>query len=274
MTPPGARSVGIDSYSYHRLLGEVRPGEEDPGRRFTRGSLDVIDHARQLGVDALLLETSLLAPAARFSPDDVLAESDGVAVGLSWGAPDGFAFGDRPEALDDLRAWLVHAGALELPWLRIVAGGPRDQGRPTAPLVPLLREACEAAGTAGLGLALENHADLRADEMERLLEAVGDDRLRVCFDTANALRVGDDVGAAARRLAPAVVALHVKDCAAGWDDPVAGPVSVGAGTGVVPLEAVLDACPEADAFAELGQLPPGADELTLVAETVNYLRDR
>ena len=29
--------IGVDSYSYHRLLGEIRPGEDDPGDRFARG---------------------------------------------------------------------------------------------------------------------------------------------------------------------------------------------------------------------------------------------
>jgi sugar phosphate isomerase/epimerase len=274
MTAERPRKVGIGSYSYHRLLGEVRPGEQDPGRRFERGSLDVLAHARKLGVDALLLETSFLEPARDFTPDELLTEAGGVAVGLSWGAPDGFAFGDRPEALEDLAAWIDHARRLQLSVLRIVAGGPRDRGHPTSPLVPLLREACAAAAAVGLDLALENHADLQAEEIERLLEAVADDRLRVCFDTANAFRVGDDVAAAALRLAPAIAVLHIKDCDAGWDDPVGGPVSVAPGTGVIPLDAVLEACPDTLACAELGQLPPGADELLLVAATIDYLRSR
>jgi 3-oxoisoapionate decarboxylase len=268
------RRIGIDSYAYHRLLGEVRPGETDPGRRFERGSVDVLSHARELRVDAVLLQTVFLGPPALFVPEDILAEADGLTVGLSWGAPDGFAFGDRPDALEDLGCWIDHAQSLGLPWLRIVAGGPHDRGRPIEPLVPLLREACKVARGAGLRLAVENHADLRADGLERLLVAVDDEALGVCFDAANALRVGDDVAASARRLAAAVVALHVKDCAGDWDDPAAGPSSVAPGTGVVPLDDVLAACPEALACAELGQLAPGADELALVAATVDYIRSR
>src|SRR5262249_20694064 len=155
-------------------------GEEDPGRRFDRGSLDVLVHARELRVDAVLLETGFLGSPSQFAREEILAEADGLAVGLSWGAPDGFAFGDRPEALDESGLWIEPARGLGLPWLRMVAGGPRHRGRQLGPLVPLLREACAAAASAGLGLALENHADLRSEEIERLLEAVGDDRLRVC----------------------------------------------------------------------------------------------
>jgi sugar phosphate isomerase/epimerase len=55
-------------------------------------------------------------------------------------------------------------------------------------------------------LALGNHADLDAAERRAAaLELVADDRLRICFDTANALRRGDDVLAAAARRAEAIV---------------------------------------------------------------------
>ena len=134
-----------------------------------------------------------------------------------------------------------------------------------------LREACAAARDHGLGLALENHGDLTATQIERLLEEVGQD-LRVCFDTANALRVGDDVAAAARRLAPAIEIVHLKDCVGSWEDPVAGPVSVPLGEGVIPVDEVLDACPDALVCIELGQLSPAASERVLVGTYVEYLR--
>ncbi len=270
---PPARRIGVDSYAYHRLLGDTRPGEAPAARPFGRGSLDVVAEARSHGLDFALLETSLLGAALEFDPDGYLAEAGAVALGLSWGAPDGFALGDRPGALHDLIAWLPHAAALGLPVMRIVAGGPAHRGRPFAPVVGLLREACDAARDFGLRLALENHGDLSGRQMELLVAQVGDD-LRVCFDTANALRVGDDVAAAARRLAPLIEIVHVKDCAAGWEDAVAGPVSVAPGEGVIPIDAVLAACPGALACVELGQLPEGADEHLLVGAYVEYLRAR
>jgi sugar phosphate isomerase/epimerase len=268
------RRVGVDSYAYHRLLGEVRPGEEPARRRFERGTLDAVAHARTLGLDAILLETSLLGAVEELDVDALVDEAGATGVGLSWGAPDGFAFGARPERLGDLLAWLEIAPRFGLEVARIVAGGPCNRGGDIAPLVPLLREACAGAAAFGLTLALENHADLRAHELEDLLERVGDERLRVCFDTANALRVGDDPAAAATRLAPAIAVLHVKDCASGWDDRVAGPVSVAPGEGVIDLAAILAVCPGALACAELGQLPAGADELALVEAMVDYIRAR
>ena len=265
--------VGVDSYSYHRLLGEVRRGETPALHVFPRGSLDVVAEARRLELDFALLQTSFLGDPAEFSPEPFLAEADGVALGLSWGAPEGLEFGERDDALQSLVDWLRPAAQLGLPVMRIVAGGPAHRGEPAEPVADMLRAACAAASDHGLTLALENHGDLTATQIERLLEEVGDE-LRICFDTANALRVGDDVAAVARRLAPAIEILHLKDCLGSWDDPVAGPVSVPLGEGVIPVDEVLDACPDALACIELGQLSPSATERALVGTYVEYLRSR
>ena len=266
-------AVGVDSYSYHRLLGEVRRGETPPLHVFARGSLDVVAEARRLGLDFALLQTSFLGDPDGFDTHAFLAEAGDVALGLSWGAPEGLEFGERADALEDLIAWLAPAAALGLPLMRIVAGGPAHRRETPDSLAGPVREACAAARGHGVRLALENHGDLTAAQIETLLEQVDGD-LAVCFDTANALRVGDDVAEAARRLARAIAILHLKDCAGSWDDPVAGPVSVPLGEGVIPVDEVLDACPDALACIELGQLAPGAGERALVGTYVEYLRAR
>lgn len=264
--------LGVDSYTYHRLLGEVRRGETPSLHRFARGSLDVVAEARLLELDFALLQTSFLGEAAGFRPRDYLAEAGGVALGLSWGAPEGFEFGERPDGLESLLAWLGHAATLGLPVMRIVAGGPAHRGLPESLLIAPLTEACRAAQQLGIRLALENHGDLTGAQIERLLERV--DGLRVCFDTANALRVGDDVAETARRLAGAIEIVHLKDCAGTWDDPAVGPVSVPPGKGVIPLDAVLDTCPDALACVELGQLSPESHERALVGSYIEYVRRR
>lgn len=268
-----AGRVGVDSYAYHRLLGETRPGESPPPESFRGGSLDVVREARRLGLDFALLETSLLGEPDTFEPDTYLAEAGELALGLSWGAPTGLASGDHPEAFDELLAWLPHAARLGLRVMRIVAGGPAHRGRDSNVVTGMLREACAAARGHGVRLALENHGDLTAAQMEALLHHVGDG-LAVCFDTANALRVGDDVAAAARRLAASIEIVHVKDCAGTWEDLAAGPLSLALGEGVIPIDAVLDACPHALLAVELGQLGPDADERLLVGQYVDYLRSR
>jgi sugar phosphate isomerase/epimerase len=89
------------------------------------------------------------------------------------------------------------------------AKAPRDEliGR----VVPMLKEAAAAAADEGLTLALENHIDFTSQEVLRILEEVGSDRLRVNFDTGNALRLYEDPVEAAVRLAPYTVSTHTKD---------------------------------------------------------------
>jgi sugar phosphate isomerase/epimerase len=215
-----------------------------------------------------------------------LAEAaDELELALSWGAPNGLEFGASATALHDLLAWIDAAAAAGVETLRIVVAGPSLRAhaaeagtleRTAAALAP----ACEAAARAGVVLAIENHGDLRAEQLQELLELVGDERLGVCFDTANALRVGDDVLEAATLLASSTRMVHLKDVEAVTDatDLVGGPRSVRYGEGVVPLEGVLAVLEDVGyrdlVCVEIAQLGAGDDEHALVADGVDWLRAR
>jgi hypothetical protein len=96
--------VGVDSYSYHRLLGELRPGERPPPRPpFVRGSLDVVAEARRLELDVVSLETVFLPPPGRSTSARSEAEAGaGLQVMFAWGHPEGVAYGDDAAAR---RSW-------------------------------------------------------------------------------------------------------------------------------------------------------------------------
>lgn len=275
--------IGIDSYSYHRLLGELRPGEHPPVRRFAGGPLDVIAHALELRVEGVSVETCFLPPCDRFDPGSLRDAAGPLELVLAWGHPHGLEFGASAEALVDLLAWLDHAATLGCSLVRCVAASPRFRcaspvGEQIARTVAPLAAACARADELGVALALENHGDLRAAELLELIERVGHDHLGVCFDTANALRVGDDPIEAAELVAPLIRMVHLKDVAAPGPgtDPVAGPVSVPYGEGVVPIGELLGTLQRAGfdglACVEVGQLAPGADELALVETCVARLR--
>jgi sugar phosphate isomerase/epimerase len=272
--------VGVDSYSYHRLLGDLRPGEIAPAERLADGGKAVVREVRGIqGVDGVALQTCYLD---RTRPETLPAEANGLELALSWGAPNGIEFGRNRQAVDDLFAWIEIAGALAIRTMRVVAAGPalRDRARERQAAVAPLREAAARARSVGLVLALENHGDLTAREIDDLLQKVADEGLGVCFDTGNALRVGDDVAAAAEFLGPSIRMVHLRDVEPleAVRDPVAGPRSVPYGTGVVPLDNVL-AVLEGVGFeglvcVELGQLGPGDDERELIARCVQWLRLR
>jgi sugar phosphate isomerase/epimerase len=277
--------VGIDSYSYHRLLGETRPGEPPPPRLLADGTAAVLAEAHRLRVDGVSLETCYLGPPDRRRVRALADAAGPLELAFAWGAPNGLEFGASPAALDELLAWIDVAAAAGLCTLRIVVAGPALRGREpvTAQIertVAPLRQACRSAVQQGVVLAVENHGDLTAEQLALLLDKVGDDKLGVCFDTANALRVGDDVVEAMTMLASRVRMLHVKDVEAvtASTDPVAGPRSVRFGTGVVPLDAVLRVAELAGfaglACVEIAQLGPGDNEDELVADGVAWLRNR
>ena len=147
---------------------------------------------------------------------ELQAEAGPLELTLAWGHPDGLGFAEIPGALDDLLAWIALAPRMSVELVRLVVGSPRlRRGRTHQQIrrtVAPMQEAGSAATAAGVELAIENHADLRASELRELLERIGDPVVGVCLDTANALRVGDDPLDAAPALAPWVRMLHLKDC--------------------------------------------------------------
>jgi hypothetical protein len=78
--------VGLDSYAYHRLLGEIRQGEEDTGELLPRGSLDVVAEARRLDVSFLSLETCFLPSPSEIDSALYRQEAGSVELGVR-GAP-------------------------------------------------------------------------------------------------------------------------------------------------------------------------------------------
>jgi 3-oxoisoapionate decarboxylase len=281
-SPAADLRIGVDSYSYHRLFGEIRAGEDEPSRAF-HDPQDPVRHARALGIDGVSIETCFLPPPAEVDVAALREAAGRLELVISWGHRHGLEFGASSTALPDLLEWLELAATLGCRVVRCVAASPPFRGlapveEQIARTVPPLREAAARARSLGLRLALENHGDLRAPELLELVERVGDDALGVCLDTANALRVGDEALEATELLAPLTAMVHLKDIE--HPDPAqepAGPRSVVYGEGVVPLREVLAALERAGfdglTCVELGQLPPGADELELVERCVAWLRE-
>jgi sugar phosphate isomerase/epimerase len=161
-----------------------------------------------------------------------------------------------------------------------VLGGPRQRGMAAThaeTAVDALASAAAHARGRGVRLAIENHGDITAAELFTLIQRVNDEHLGVCFDTANALRVGDDVEQAAKLLAADVLVVHLKDIEdpANESSTIAGPCSVPYGRGVVPLEPTLTALQDGGfdglVCIEVGQLAPAEDERVLVRSGLDWL---
>ena len=241
----------------------------------------MLAEARRVDADVLTLQTSLLGVSAGEARPR-LAGTGAPELVLAWGAPAGLRYGRDPAALADLTAWIGVAAALECTLVRVVLGSPLT--RPVDPPPGFFAESARAlaavaqvAATAGIGLAVENHGDITTTQLLGVLDACGAANVGVCFDSANALRVGEDAVAAARAVAARTLMLHLDvepfDPAA---LSVAGPASVPYGAGIVPVAALLDVFAAAGfagpVLVELGQIGPGTDERALVADCLGWLR--
>src|SRR5205814_2045871 len=77
--------------------------------------------------------------------------------------------------------------------------------------VDVLKKLAPALRIHGVKVAVETHADLTADEMLDLIDAVGTELVGVTLDTGNLVMRLDDPVRTAERLAPFVLATHLKD---------------------------------------------------------------
>ena len=275
--------IGIDSYSYHRLFGEIYPNQVDPGRRweFERS----IDETIRLGAEGISLETCFMPS---FDADylarikDKLDAADLVRM-VAWGHPDGLEGGAKPEAADEIVQHLDTARAVGAEVMRIVGSSLMFRDEPHGPQIErisaILKETVKRAEDAGVRLAIENHIDFTSDEILQILAAVDSRYLGVNFDSGNTLRVFEDPVEAARKLAPHTYATHMKDIDPGHGSPMDWTfwASAPAGSGIIDMPGVVKALKDANydgmLCVEIDFLKdPQADETKAVEDAVGYLR--
>lgn len=153
----------------------------------------------------------------------------------------------RAQELTDLKMDIVLAKALGAKLVRVTAG----QNHPGTERVAGVRwvtdgfrRALDEAETHGITLAYENHTkgapwrywdfSQPTEVFLEILDALADTPLRVCFDTANPLVLGEDVLALLDKVIERVAVLHVFDMR---ETGVFEPVRVG--TGAAPIQQVF-----------------------------------
>jgi sugar phosphate isomerase/epimerase len=278
-----ALDIGIDSFAYHRYFGDCNSWETPISERWTTS--DFLRRAAVLGVGAVSLQT-LYLPELTASVDTLRDEltSLNLAPTLAWGHPDGLQGGTNPERFAALRALLPKARDLGCRTVRFTCGShfffhiPAAERR--ARLLPLLKMLVADAAALDLILAVENHADFAMADLVAMVREVDDPHLGICFDTGNAVRVGDDLLAAARLAAPVVRMVHIKDMIVipeSRGDPTRWWPTVPLGRGEFDLAGFVAVLRQAGyagtLFIELANMHKGwPDEDAAVAESVAYLR--
>ncbi len=278
--------AGLDSFSFHRWFGETNQWEKPVDQRWTTD--DLWSHVAVLDIDVLSLQTVYLPELTPEVCQGLRSDAAraGVELVLAWGHRSGLEDGRSPEKLKEALATMQVAAEVGCPIVRIVCG---DQGswsedsavradhmeRLRAPLGAI----ASRAEDLGLLVAVENHADRPTEELVVLVSAIGSDRLGLCFDLGNAVRVGDDPVQAARSAAPMTFMTHLRDLPlSGY--PRRGPGDwwpcVALGRGDLDIPSVLSALIAGGQcrawLVEASNVMPGDDERDMVAASLSYLK--
>jgi sugar phosphate isomerase/epimerase len=207
--------VGIDSYCYHRFFGEVYPDQKPPAKNMT--IQDFLARAKQLDVDGVSLESCFLPSTDEGFLKDLkgMVDDYGFDRVYAWGHPDGLERGQNWAAYDEMVASIPRARLIGAEVMRVVGSSLMFRHEPHRPqldaLVKMFKEAVKIAEDQGIKMAVENHIDFTSEEILYLLEQVGSPNFGLNFDTGNFLRLLDDPVKGMEKLAPYVLATHVKD---------------------------------------------------------------
>ena len=277
--------LGIDSFAYHRWFGETTPWEKPLATRWTTD--DFLDRAASVGVGAVSLQTIYVpeletAEGRRWLTDRFASSC--VVPYLAWGHPDGLRGGTDPARFEALRHLLPVARDIGCHTLRLVCGNQFTRAIAleirVENLVPQLQVLTDEAQALGLTLAIENHADLAMADLVSLVRKVDAPNLGICFDTGNAVRVGDDLAVALALAAPLIRMVHLKDMIvqpASRGDPTAWWPSVPIGRGEFDIRGFIATLRGANyngaLFVEMANMHPDfPDEDAAVADSLAYLR--
>lgn len=207
--------VGIDSYCFHRLFGEVYPHQYKKEAEFSME--DFLEYCHSVGVDGVSLESCFFP---EFS-DEYLAkvktwlDDYGFDRVYAWGHPDGLEGGKNEAEFDSMIKHIKYAKAIGADVMRVVGSSLMFRFEPHKPqlqkLASMFKIAVKEAEKQGVKLAIENHIDYNSDEILWLIEEVNSPNFGINFDSGNFLRVMDDPVKAMQKLAPHVMATHIKD---------------------------------------------------------------
>lgn len=207
--------VGIDSYCYHRFFGEVYPDQKAPAKNMTMQ--DFLVRAKELKVDGVSLESCFFPSTDLGWFKDLKAQLDDYKFDrvYAWGHPDGLERGQNWTAYEEMVTMIPYAKAIGADVMRVVGSSLMFRHESHQPqikaLVKMFKKAVKVAKDNGVKLAVENHIDFTSDEILQLLTEVNSDHFGLNFDTGNFLRLLDDPIAGMEKLAPYVLATHVKD---------------------------------------------------------------
>lgn len=217
----------------------------------------LMDQALEAGLQGVELPATLLQDSD-ISTVTSYAQERGLFITLAAG---GYDPAKLAEAID-------LATRLKAATVRTVIGGAKIGGdrRPLAgrwkpfmqEVLAKLREATVVAERAGVNLAVENHQDLASEELLWLCESIASPHFGITLDTGNPLATAEEPIDFARRVAPHLKNVHLKDYWIYLSEEGYRLVRCPLGQGVIDFPALFEIfandCPDVTMSVELGAL--------------------
>ena len=228
--------IGLNPYGLAFTVG--LQGAGTPRENPLPIGLDEFTHmAREVGARTLEIHSGWLE--AQPQPELARIRDECAAHGMTPIVSAGL----RHEPGESLRTPVAHANAIGATVVRlgltpVLEGSRAAFGARWFTLVAharstLAREAPRAA-EAGVTIAIENHQDFGSEELVGMAEEAGPN-VGIVFDTGNPFAVGEDPVAFAKRAAPRIRHVHLKDYRAQFTDEGYRLVRCAIGDGAVPF---------------------------------------
>jgi 3-oxoisoapionate decarboxylase len=240
-TTPPPLDMALNLYGFPHLAGRLKTkdGTAHPSPMTTR---DVVRAAKEFGLTGVDIP---LPPESEMSAEtfrDILAEN-----GLRFVSEYMVLVDADPDAMRDYLTRSAKAGATVVRALisNVLCGCRHEltggwEARLDA-VVARLKEILPFAHDLGVCIALENHQDATTDDLLRLAECVNHHpAFGVTLDAGNPLAVGEEPVEAARRLAPILRHIHLKDYTIHYAPEGYRLVRCAAGDGVIDFPAILE----------------------------------
>jgi len=186
-TPPIHFKISVAGYSFRNSL-------DKPNKPGKMSLTDLVDLAVKIGLDAIeptsyyfLRDDDAFVLALKRKAFLAGIEISGTPVGNNFCLPPGPKLDQQ---IDHVRKWVDICVKLGSPAIRIFGGNKHKElsrEEAFANVVSAMKQASEYAASKGIFLAIENHGYLTetADDLLRLIDAVGNDWLGINLDTGN-----------------------------------------------------------------------------------------
>ena len=250
--------LGLNPYglTYHLGLQGQNTPRANPDGKGLAGFLDV---ARDIGAHSIEIHNAWIAeldPSAKQALRQRLAELSLMPV-ISLGPP----LAAVESAIESALA--VGATIVRLGLTPVLCGDRNAWGAEWPALLAnartQLRTHAPRAAESGLTFAIEDHQDFTSQELVDLCAASGPN-VGICFDTGNPLAVGEAPLEFARRVAPFVRHVHLKDYNPQWTAEGYRLVRCAIGDGAVPFPEIAAILAAHQHHTLTASLEPGALE--------------